>query len=204
MATFTIVNLSSDPIPMGDFYFRDLAVGETLVLTDRSASEVSSLRVVQEELAAGNISFSVAYTAAELASGLMSPPNSIGGDDFQEVAAATPMAPVSTFYKAFVAGGGGPDDVVIFAANNLPFKFRVLDAHVKVSAPIGGATLLLRDEAAGAGNLLASMSGAAAGRDEMSDNTTAVATPGATKGLFLRRSDNGVAGEVIVTVRRES
>jgi len=204
MATFSITNISSDEVHLGDFYLT-IAAGETKTLSNRSVDEVSGLSSVQREVADGNITFTVTPTADELASGLMAPPNSISGDDFQEVAAAAPLSGVAEIRSEFAAGGGGsPDDVALYAANALPYKFRVLDAHVKVSTAVGGSTLLLRDEAAGAGTLLASMSGAATGRSEMSDNLTAVATPGATKGLFLRRSDNGVAGEVIITIRRES
>lgn len=204
MATFTITNISSSEVRLGDFYLT-IAAGATKTLQNRTVDEVPGLVSVQREVAAGNITFTVTPSAAELASGLLSPPNSISGDDFQQVAAADLLSGVAVIRQSFVAGGGGaPDDVAIYALNALPYKFRVLDAHAKIATAVGGSSLQLRDEAAGAGNLLATMSSAAVGRQDMSDNLTAVATPGATKGLFLRRSDDGAAGEVIITIRRES
>jgi len=202
MAKFTIVNLTSDAIHLGDFYYT-LPGGATLELENRSPSEVPGLRVVQEQLALGNISFSIEYTADELASGLMAPPNSITGDDFQEVAAAALLSGVALLRINCPVGGGGADDVVAYALDNLPYKFRVVDAWAKISTAVAG-TWELRDEAAGAGNVLATMDSTSLGRADASDNASAVATPAVTKGLFVYRSDSTAVGEVFVLIRRES
>jgi len=206
MATFTITNLTSADIYIGDFY-ATCRVGTPLVLTNRSVDEVPGLRVTQEQLALGNISFSITPTTDEEASGLMAPTNSVQAQDFQRVAAGDAAAPVQVFFKAFAAGAGGaPDDVTIFAANALPYKMRILDVIGFVSVNIATHTVDVQDEAAGAGTAAASLDyGAATGR--VVDTTvtgTTVYDVGATKGLFLYRSDSGVAGEVLIYARRES
>jgi len=204
MATFTITNLSSGDVNLGDFYYT-LAVGETLTLDNRSASEISGLAAVQRELVAGNITFQVTYSADELGSGLMTPPNTIGGDDVQEVAAADLLALPTSIYSIIAAGGGGAaDDVTLYAINTLPFKMRVMQAWMEVTTAVGASTAVLRDEAAGAGTVYATFDSATTGLKPTTTVTGLLLTPGATKGLFVRRSDSGVAGNVFVLVRRES
>jgi len=203
MATFVITNLASEKIHLGDFY-KTLDVGEVLTLTGRDPSEVSGLLAVQREVSAGNISFSMTPTAEELASGLMVPPNAIGGDDFQEVAAADLLSGLALIRIDCPVGGGGADDVVGYAVNTLPYKFRLIDVWAKISTGVAG-TWELRDEPAGAGSVLATMdSTTAAERVAATEQATTVATPGATKGLFVYRSDSTAVGEVLALIRRES
>lgn len=204
MATFTITNLTSNEVHLGDFY-KTLAGNEVLVLEDRSPNEVPDLKSVIAKLAAGSISFSVDYTAEEISTGMMSPPNAVEAQDFQQVAAADVASPIICFRKEMVAGGGGaPDDVEIFAAGALPYTMRVLDVIGLIDTAVVASTLSIRDEAAGAGTESAALDSGSAGRVVDPNKTvSAVYTPGATKGLFIRRSDNGVAGEVQVYVRRE-
>lgn len=206
MATFTITNLTSEDIYLGDFYAW-CRVGTPMVLENRSADEVSGLRVTQEQLAAGNISFVITSTAAELASGLLAPSNTVEARDFQQVAAADVAAPVQVLFKAFAAGvGGSPDDVVVYAAGELPYKMRILDVIGFVDTTVVAATVDVQDEAAGAGTTAATLDFATATGRVTNDTFTGttVYDTGATKGLFLRRSDDGVAGEVLIYVRRES
>jgi hypothetical protein len=204
MATFTITNVSSGEVHLGDFYYT-MDAGEVLTLTNRSPSEVPGLASVQAALAAGDITFSIAYTADELDSGLMTAPNTVGGDDTQEVAAADLLALPTSIYNEVAAGGGGaPDDVTLYALDAVPFKFRVLQAWFDVTTAVGASTCELNDEAAAAGTTLATFSTGAAGLVPTTSDIGAVLTPSATKGLFLRRSDSGVAGNLIVLVRRES
>ncbi len=112
----------------------------------------------------------------------------------------------SVFRVPFAAGGGGaPDDVTILAAAG--FAFYVLDAQVLISTAVGGATAQLRDAAAGAGNALSdAFDAASTGRKRDTGAGTSNATPIVAQGspLVLRRSDNGIAGEAIVTIVRES
>jgi hypothetical protein len=63
-----------------------------------------------------------------------------------------------------------------------------------------------RSAAAGGGTLAAEIDAAANGRRGQTATVTAsqVFTPGALVGLFLRRSDSAIAGEVFIAVRRES
>jgi hypothetical protein len=102
---------------------------------------------------------------------------------------------------AFAAGAGGTaDDVALFLV--APFAFRVLDAQVLVSTAVGGSTATLRTETGGGGSAAsAAMSTAAMGRvrDGNVNATTLIPVNGT---LVLRRSDNGVAGEVIVDIER--
>ena len=89
-------------------------------------------------MADGNVSLSVTYSADEVQSGLHAPPSTIEAVDVAPVAVATPAAALVTIYKPLAPGGGGsPDDVEIFPAGSLPFKFRILDCIVLVSASPG-------------------------------------------------------------------
>ena len=123
------------------------------------------------------------------------------------VAATDVASGLVLFHKAFTAGGGGsPDDVTVIAANALPFKFRVVDAWAAIGTGIGASTLNVYTRAAGAGTLLAGpIDSASAQLARMTGPTASVvATPASTEGVFVRRSDDGVAGEVFILVRRES
>lgn len=210
MATFTLTNLSADRVHVGDFYGVELApsgsTGDAVSLTNRSLAEIPALSRTQDLVAAGTITFEVALDAAELSSGMASPPNSVQAEDLQAVGAAAIAAPVQAFFKSFAAGvAGTPDDVTVYAANALPYKMRILDVIGYVSTAIALSTLTVRDEAAGAGTVVATLDSAATGRvQDATATATALLTPGATKGLFVRRSDRGVAGSVIVLARRES
>ena len=202
MATFTITNLTSSPVYIGDFYY-NLAANEVLTLTGRSLNEVPDLASVQEKVADGLVTFGITPTADELASGMMSPPNAIQAQDLQAVDAADVAAVEQTFYKE-VTATGAPDDVVIFAAGALPYKFRVLEAIFVVSTSPGASTADLRDEAAGAGTDLGGFDQGSTGRKYSDELSAPVVTPGAAKGLFLNRSDGDSVGYVLVRVRREA
>lgn len=105
--------------------------------------------------------------------------------------------------KAFAAGAGGaPDDVTIYNAN-APFLFRVVDVKVLISTNVGGATVTLRDAAAGAGNALSDALDAATTGTKRDAALTATGTVAEGGSLILRRSDSGVAGEIVVLIERE-
>ena len=110
------------------------------------------------------------------------------------------LASPRTIRKAFSAGGGGsPDDVTIYNAN-APLGFRILDAFVFVSTAVAASSVTLRTASGGGGSAVSdSFSSAATGSVRLSttSSTNTIAQDGS---LFLRRSDSGVAGEVILLV----
>lgn len=116
---------------------------------------------------------------------------------------ANGLSPLLVIRKSFSAGGGGSaDDVTIYGAN-APFGFRVVDSWLYVLTAVGGSTCTLRDATGGAGNALSdAFSSAATGKKE---NTalTATRTIAANGTVVLRRSDNGVAGEVFLLAQKE-
>jgi len=74
-----------------------------------------------------------------------------------------------------------------------------------VDTAVAASTLEIRTQAAGAGTLLGEMSSNATGRAGWQTLTaTQVATPGATEGLFIRRSDDGAGADICLLCRRES
>jgi hypothetical protein len=108
--------------------------------------------------------------------------------------------------KSFTAGvAGTPDDVAIFAAGAVPGKMRILAVEGVVATAIVATTLQVRTLAGGLGTLVGEIAGTPAGHQSSTSTVTAtqVVTPGPTIGLFLRRSDRGVAGEVIIRGRYE-
>lgn len=212
MATLVITNLSSELLPLSDPLITLQPAGDVdgrhIVTITRSSVDLPGMTGLMAAMAASKASLSVTYDANELASGLMSPPAAIQAVDMAPVSAATAAAALITLRIPFAAlTTGTADDVTVYAANALPFKFRVLDAVAHVSAAIGGATLIVRDEAAGAGTAICTMSGAATGRivSTFTGNASGVVSQStAAKGLFVRRSDRAVAGEVVLTCRIES
>lgn len=96
---------------------------------------------------------------------------------------------------AFIAGAGGaPDDVTIVPAGGLGFAFKVLAVEAEPTTAVGGSTLTARDTVGGAGAALSSAIASAAAtraRSTLNDRPTVAAD----KGVFLRRSDSGVAGQ---------
>lgn len=108
---------------------------------------------------------------------------------------------------AFTAGTPGTaDDVTLYAAN-LPRKYRVLDTQLLITTAIAAQTVQLRDAAAGAGNALSDLFVCTAvGRQRDLGVGIANVTPtvAANGSIYLRRSDRGLAGEIILWVRPEA
>lgn len=203
MATIDITNVTSLEVHLGSFY-KTLAASETISLTGRDPGELSGMPDVQKELAAGNITVTITPTADELASGLLAPQQSVEAQDAAPVAATDVAALEQTFFVDVVATGAGADDVTVYAAGALPYKFRILEAIFYIETSPGASTATLRDEAAGAGNALGAFDQSATGKIDSDDVTTPVVTPGASIGLFLRRSNGNSVGKLVVRVRRES
>lgn len=91
---------------------------------------------------------------------------------------------------------GAADDVTIYNAN-APFAFLILDCLWLDSTAIALSTVQLRDTAGGGGAALSSaLTAAVTGTARNNDTQTrAVAANGS---VFLRRTDRGVAGEIII------
>jgi hypothetical protein len=205
MATLTITNLTSGQYNVSELY-KTLAAGEA-VSVERAASDIPGMKQIIEDVANGVLSMSVVYSAEELATGLMQPPWSVEAKDMAPVAAADPAAGLITIRKPFTAGvAGTADDVTIYAAGALPYKLRVLSAMAYIVTAIALSTIEVRSRAGGLGTLAGTLSSAATGNVDgtVPSNATVALATGATEGLFLRRSDRGVAGEVILTCRMES
>lgn len=198
MATLVVSNLTAADVYVSDLYAAVPASGS--ISTNRAASDLSRMAGLQALIAAGTVAASVTYSDAEKNSGLV--------DVGTTASPATGLGDGDVIRVPFAAGTPGtPDDVTIYALNALPYKkMRIVDAHVMVVTAIGATTVQLRSAAAGAGTLCAEMATAATGRNGQTATVTAsqVLTNGATVGLFLRRSDRGVAGEVVITVRPET
>jgi hypothetical protein len=201
-----ITNISASPVAIGDLY-TTIAVGAS-VSTKRSASQLSAMVSLQKAVDSGLVTVAATMESFETSSGLAIPPGTIDAADVAPVAATAPASATFEIRKPFTAAAAGAqDDVTIYAANALPFKMRILDAYVLVATVGTGAALLtLRDEAAGAGTAAAVFSSAATGRISPSAAFTAstLLTPGATKGLFVRRADRDAAGEIVIIARRET
>lgn len=205
MASITITNLTSQPLPITELY-ATIAPNGTLT-TNRYASDLPRMTSLQAAIAAGSAALTVAYSSNELASGLTQAPQSTTDKSAQPVAADATATQEIEVRKTLTAGvAGTPDDVTVYALNALPYKCRVIDAYAIISTAIGASTLQIRSQAAGAGTLCAEISSAALGKAEWDSTVTAtqVLTPGSSVGLFIRRSDRGVAGEVVVVLRKEN
>ena len=204
MATVVLTNPGASAVYVSDIY-ASVPANDALSIT-RSPTDLVNMPDLAKKIADGDLTMTVSYTADELASGLVSPPNAVEAVDIAEVAADATGSPVSVVRKTFTAGGGGADDVTVFAVNTLPFKARVVDAWAFVSTAVGGSSITLRTAAGGGGTDLGAVSTAATGRAAFSppSDATVVATPGAAVGLFLRRSDDATAGEIFIVLRREA
>lgn len=203
MADLQITNITPDE----DIYLADLYTGIPAGKTkhvQRSATDLPRMWSLQQAMAAGKLTLSVTYSADEVQSGLHAPTATVEAVDLAPVAPAAPAAALATIYKKFEAGVGGvPDDVEIFPVGSLPFGFRVLDLVAYVSSSPGASQVALYDEPGGSGVRLASADTSTPGRKVNAENATNRTQPAASKGLFLRRSNNTLAGEVVLVVRPE-
>jgi hypothetical protein len=205
--TVTNTTSPSEAVTIGDIYKTLEKTGDTVTFS-RKGSDLSRMTSLQTLVAAGKVSVVVVPTADELASGLLTPPLAIQAADIQPVAAAVVDAPDVTLRISVPAGvGGGADDVTVYPLNAFPYKARVMWARAIVSATPGASTVALRTQPGGAGLLLATLSTAAVGpvpAPAAGFNASTVVTPGAGVGLFVRRSNNTIACEIEVTLRRET
>jgi hypothetical protein len=200
MASVTVTKVSGSAAFYSDIY-RQLAVGDSVTI-DRPSTDIPAMKSIVDGVGAGELTIAVTYSANELASGLIAPPQSIQAVDMAPVAASAVSAGGVTMRIAVAAGGAA--EVILIAANAFPFKARILDAMFYCSTAVGASTAILRTQAGG-GTTIATFDTGTAGRVvDATKTTTTLVTPGALVGLFLTRSAAGVAGEVVLTLRAES
>jgi hypothetical protein len=205
MATLSIANVSSADIYLSDLV-TTLAAGATLTAT-RAPSDISRMTELLAQIALGNLTLSITYSADELATGLMIPPGCVDYKDNLPVASTDLPSGTFVIRKAFTAlVTGAADDVTVYAVGALPAKFRVLDAWGYLTAATGASNLGIWTRAAGTGTQLSLLDSGTTGRvsTQAAWTATGLATPGASDGLFIRRSDRAVAGEVFLLCRIES
>jgi hypothetical protein len=206
MATFVVRNLTGSPVLLQEFY-KVLPPNDTLTLENRAPSELDKMTALKALVLSGSVAVQVNMSAADIAAGWATPPQSVESSDIASVGSSDVAAATILFRQAFAAvvGAGAPDDIAVFAVGSLPFKCRVVDAWAFVATPINPSTIDARTQAVAGGTLLASFDTGTAGRVSLSaPNASTQAVPGSTEGLFLHRSDNRVAGEVFLLVRREN
>lgn len=200
----TLTNLTSSPLALGDLGSKSLGPNESITI-ERSAGDLSRMKTVIREVAADKLLVSAVPSAAELASGLLASPQAVQAEDLAPVQSTDKAAVLGTWRVPMVAGAGGSaDDVTGYAVNTLPFKVRVVRVWGRIATNVSGANVQARTAAAGGGTNLGQLDANTVGtKDDQTVNASVVVTPGALVGLFARRSDSGVAGELFIEWRRE-
>lgn len=198
MALLTITNLTANPVRIEDLYVT--IPGSGSVSTNRASSDLPRMASLQAAIAAGSVAASVSYTATEQASGLVAS---------GEVATSPTGASDEIIVRVPLVAGvtGAADDVTAYALGALPAtKLRVLDCYVMVSAAVAASKIQIRTVSGGAGTLLAECNTAATGRNGQTATVTATGaiTNSSSVGLFVRRTDRAVAGEVFIVLRPET
>lgn len=140
----------------------------------------------------GDVLLSADSNAATIAAGVVTPA--------KLAAVASNIAVPFLIRVAFAAGGtpATPDDVTVFSAN-APFAFRIVEVRLIVSTAVALSTAQLRDTSGGGGAALSSSYvTAVAGEAAINASWTATTTVAANGSVFLRRSDQTIAGEVLI------
>jgi hypothetical protein len=110
---------------------------------------------------------------------------------------ASSVATTITIYASFAAGAGGAADDVSIFTSNAPFNFRITEVIVYTTTAVSLSTVTLRSATGGLGSALSSaISTTTTG--QTSNNNTATTTVASASSLIIRRSDSGVAGEVVI------
>jgi hypothetical protein len=98
------------------------------------------------------------------------------------------------------AAAGVADDVTVLSAN-VPVALRILDVSVRFTTAIAASTVQLRSLAGGLGTALSSAISSGTVSLQRNDDTT-TKTCAASSSIFMRRSNRGVAGTIIITCCR--
>jgi hypothetical protein len=183
-----LTNLSSTPQYLAQFY-KELVSGETLTVR-RTMAQIDADISLKALIYAGTVGIAYTEEAGD---------DIAGGGGLEDGVAQT-----LTVRKTFAAGAGGaPDDVAVFNAN-APYAFDILDVTLLVGTAVSLSTCQLRSASGGAGSAQSdALSSATTGTKRNAAATAAVAVAKGAS-VFLRRSDSGVAGEVLITLARKS
>lgn len=212
--SLTITNLTSDPVLIPDITDSTLVVpgSGSITLEDVKPTILryaDRLRALQSNLTLSlDLDLTDNFSSTPRARFPVISDRAVGADQLNNYVSNSPFFTHITLRSRFVAGGTAdveavsPGALAGFGAGTN--ATRVMDALLLVSTAVGGSTVDLRDEAAGAGTLLGSFDTATTGRKTTNaTSTTRINPDGLTKGLYLNRSDAGVAGELIITCRHE-
>lgn len=110
---------------------------------------------------------------------------------------ASNIAATFTIRVTCTAGTPGSADDVTIYSSNAPFAFRIIDVTWLDSTAIALSSVQLFSATGGGGTALSSVLTAAI-TGTARNNDTATHTVAANSSVFLRRSDQGVAGEIII------
>jgi len=204
MATIVVTNLdTSGPIYLSDFSTAlDKAGGGGANISrtfTRPAGTVPLLRGLVDLLNANKVKVEITPTAAEISSGLLTPPSAVQAGDVAPVDSLNTGIPF-TGRLAFTAGG--PQSVTIYDPATPKFpgkKFRITRAWARISTASGGTTVSLRTATGGGGTLLSQIASAATGcnaENTAVTSTTSVDMTNGTDGLFLYKSSVAPGGEI--------
>lgn len=103
----------------------------------------------------------------------------------------------------FSAADGGIDDVTVLAPGSYPYKIRVFESDLVVFTAKPGSNATVRDTTGGGGNALSGAldtSIAAVSWDTRNFDSRTVDLRVGDAGIYLRRSDSAVAGELFMHV----
>jgi hypothetical protein len=216
MATFVITNASASQVYLRDLYVTLGAAGQKsqlvgpidTVTTVRPVDDFNKMQDLMAKVAAGTVSVAITPDSSEVGNDLLVPPSSVTGNDTAPVAAATIFAAVPTVVRfPITAGAASASDTAVIALNAIPYKFRVLDAYVKVTTASGANNVTVQTRAAGAGTaIMTVVSTAALGlvRETSTAVVSPLVVPSAADGIFIRNSASAAwAGEIILTIRKE-
>lgn len=212
-----IINNTSEIVPIREMY-TSIGANATISTDQFFPGDLEKMEDLQAKKADGTLTVNVTFTDDELASLLVTAPGSVQAaaaaatDDASTTDEAGQASITITVWRSFVAGvPGTADDVVIFSEGDMPAeygpKYRLIDAMAVVSAAVALSTLTIRNREANAGDQLALLDSASVGLKRATAlgaaDSSVQTTLDATHGLVIRRSDRGVAGEVMLTLRKE-
>jgi hypothetical protein len=195
-----ITNLTSAEVYVRELY-TSVKVGTPISLSGWSPSDLASATDLQTKVAAGTLSVTITPTVAELASGLLVTPGTVEAEDHASTAAA--VAAGASYTMRWAVASGDPAAVELIAVGSVPRKLRILDAVFYCSTSPGASTITLQ-ETSSADSLGLTFDTGATGRIQTAGTATATIDPADEKGLFAVRTDNGIVGELVITVRPET
>lgn len=157
-----------------------------------------------KDSSAGAVSGSVRVPTAGSGRWLVTVPSALalpdGSVDLGALAtvSAAGEGPLIVIRKAFTAAGPGAADDVTVYASAVPYAMRFVDVWCDVATAISAKTAQLRTATAGGGSALSDAFDCATTGVKRNTAVTASSTVAAGSSIYLRRSDNGLAGEVFI------